>query len=102
MLVEEAHESETAQRVVRDGLVHVAGSHVPAAACPAGTKAGQAYTATSCQACGAATGTGYLDASGAAKQGFCVCSKGVWSCGTTAEWPCYPQTTGATVPASCN
>lgn len=47
-------------------------------------------------------GTGYLDASGAAKQGFCVCSKGIWSCGTTAEWPCYPQTAGATVPASCN
>jgi hypothetical protein len=73
-----------------------------AAACATGTKAGQACTATACQACGATTGTGYLDASGAAKQGFCVCSKGVWSCGTTAEWPCYPQTTGATVPASCN
>jgi hypothetical protein len=73
-----------------------------AAACATGTKAGQACTATACQACGATTGTGYLDASGAAKQGFCVCSKGVWSCGTTAEWPCYPQTTGAAVPASCN
>jgi hypothetical protein len=73
-----------------------------AAACPAATKAGQACTATACQACGATTGTGYLDASGAAKQGFCVCTKGLWSCGTTAEWPCYPQTTGATVPASCN
>jgi hypothetical protein len=73
-----------------------------AAACPSGTKAGQACTATACQACGATTGTGYLDASGAAKQGFCVCSKGVWSCGTTAEWPCYPATSGATVPASCN
>jgi hypothetical protein len=73
-----------------------------AAACPAATKAGQACTATACQACGATTGTGYLDTNGAAKQGFCVCSKGVWSCGTTAEWPCYPQTAGATVPASCN
>ena len=70
--------------------------------CAAGTKAGQACTATACQACGATTGTGYLDASGAAKQGFCVCSKGVWSCGTTTEWPCYPQTASATVPASCN
>ena len=73
-----------------------------AAACPAATKAGQACTATACQACGATTGTGYLDASGAAKQGFCVCTKGLWSCATTAEWPCYPQTAGATVPASCN
>ena len=73
-----------------------------AAACATGTKAGQACTATACQACGATTGTGYLDTNGAAKQGFCVCSKGLWSCGTTAEWPCYPQTTGATVPASCN
>jgi hypothetical protein len=73
-----------------------------AQACATGTKAGQACTATACQACGATTGTGYLDASGAAKQGFCVCSKGIWSCGTTAEWPCYPQTAGASVPASCN
>jgi hypothetical protein len=73
-----------------------------AQACATGTEAGQACTATACQACGATTGTGYLDASGAAKQGFCVCSKGTWSCGTTAEWPCYPATAGATVPASCN
>jgi hypothetical protein len=73
-----------------------------ATACAAGTKAGQACTATACQACGATTGTGYLDTNGAIKQGFCVCSKGIWSCGTTAEWPCYPQTAGATVPASCN
>jgi hypothetical protein len=73
-----------------------------AAACATGIKAGQACTATACQACGATTGTGYLDASGAVKQGFCVCSKGIWSCGTTAEWPCYPATAGATVPASCN
>ena len=29
MLVEKAHESETAQRIVRDGLVHVAGSRIP-------------------------------------------------------------------------
>jgi hypothetical protein len=75
-----------------------------ATACAAGTKAGQACTATACQACGATTGTGYLDTNGAIKQGFCVCSKGIWSCGTTAEWPCYPNplVTGATVPASCN
>jgi hypothetical protein len=72
--------------------------------CAAGTKAGQACTATACQACGATTGTGYLDTNGATKQGFCVCSKGVWSCGSTAEWPCYPNplVTGATVPTSCN
>jgi hypothetical protein len=75
-----------------------------AQACPTGTKAGQACTASACQACGATTGTGYLDSSGATKQGFCVCSKGTWSCGTTEEWPCYPnpKVSGATVPSSCN
>jgi hypothetical protein len=49
-------------------------------------------TAPPCMVCnstGGITGGLYLDSSGAAKNGYCVCtSSGKWSCATTVNWPC--------------
>ena len=67
------------------------------ASCP--TTAPQATTACSVAACvvcgGTATAqtTGYLDSSGSAKAGFCVCPASAsgnskWSCASTTAWPC--------------
>ena len=65
--------------------------------CP--TVAPQASTAcavAACVVCGGATG--YLDSSGAAKTGYCVCPASAtgsskWSCASTTAWPC-PAGTG--------
>jgi hypothetical protein len=67
------------------------------ATCP--TVAPQASTAcavAACVVCGGATG--YLDSSGAAKTGYCVCPASTtgtakWSCASTTAWPC-PAGTG--------
>ena len=52
-------------------------------------------TGTACAVCGVTTG--YLDSSGAAKQGYCVCIAGSagnkWACASTTAWPC-PGNTG--------
>jgi hypothetical protein len=67
------------------------------ATCP--TVAPQASTAcavAACVVCGGATG--YLDSSGAAKTGYCVCPASTtgtakWSCASATAWPC-PAGTG--------
>ncbi|HEY7371033.1 MAG TPA: hypothetical protein VIF57_02570 [Polyangia bacterium] len=76
---------------------------LPAAAdptCPAGMtpKASDPCTADMCHACNSMQGVAggqYLDSSGAAKSGFCVCQAAnasgarVWSCATdNGSWPC--------------
>jgi len=68
-------------------------------ACPVATPpvASDACDAPDCTVCNdlqGVSGGGYLDSSGAAKVGFCVCqppnSAGlrVWSCASDAAWPC--------------
>ena len=63
------------------------------ATCPAATpQASQACTVAECVLCNAAGN--YLDSSGAAKPGYCICpaagTSGTrkWSCASTTAWPC--------------
>jgi len=64
-------------------------------------QANTACTVAPCVLCGGsatAQTTGYLDSSGAAKAGFCVCPASTtgsskWSCASTTAWPC-PQGSG--------
>ena len=74
------------------------------ASCPAGVtpQASAVCDVSTCTVCNStqgASGGGYLDASGAAKIGYCVCqapnSSGarVWSCASDTQWPC-PQGAG--------
>ena len=65
-------------------------------------QASTACTVATCVVCGGtatAQTTGYLDSTGAAKAGFCVCpaagagGTSKWSCASTTAWPC-PQCTG--------
>jgi hypothetical protein len=51
-------------------------------ACPAVTHSNTDCTAPPCTPC-----SGYVDGSGVTKVGYCVCSAGKWSCGSTHEWP---------------
>jgi len=72
------------------------------AACPAGVtpKGSDPCDVAMCTVCNSTQGTvggGYLDSTGAAKVGFCVCqapnSSGarVWSCASDTAWPCPGQ-----------
>jgi hypothetical protein len=74
---------------------------VPAAAdpsCPAtAPMASSPCSIADCVVCGgpsaaSAAGTGYLDSTGAAKAGYCVCQAGAtspsWSCASSTAWPC--------------
>jgi hypothetical protein len=64
------------------------------ATCPAGTmpQASMACTVTDmcslCNSTGGLSGGGYLDSSGNAKTGYCVCVNSKWSCASTTAWPC--------------
>ncbi|HEY5282071.1 MAG TPA: hypothetical protein VIM14_04710 [Polyangia bacterium] len=60
-------------------------------------QANTACTVAACVVCGGtdtAQTTGYLDSSGAAKAGFCVCpvtstgAPGKWTCASSTAWPC--------------
>ena len=57
--------------------------------------ASSACTIADCVVCGGTTG--YLDSTGAAKTGYCVCqassSNPTWSCASSTAWPC-PSGTG--------
>jgi hypothetical protein len=81
-------------------------SSTPACAPGTSTATGSnACTVPTCKPCGDGVNTanGYTDSSGAPKAGFCVCTAaGVWSCGSNKEYPCYPASPGAVLPASCN
>jgi hypothetical protein len=67
---------------------------IPAApdpACPTTSiQAGSACSIPDCLVCGGTTG--YLDSTGAAKIGYCVCQAAsaspVWSCAAVTAWPC--------------
>jgi len=67
---------------------------IPAApdpACPTTLiQAGSACSIPDCLVCGGTTG--YLDSTGAAKIGYCVCQAAsaspVWSCAAVTAWPC--------------
>ncbi len=74
---------------------------VPAAAdasCPAtAPMASSPCSIPDCVVCGGPSaaspaGTGYLDSTGAAKTGYCVCQAGAtsptWSCASSTAWPC--------------
>jgi hypothetical protein len=50
--------------------------------------AGDSCTASGCSACGSASGKGYIDATGVARSGYCVCASNRWNCALTKEWPC--------------
>ena len=65
-------------------------------------QANTACTVAACVVCGGtdtAQTTGYLDSSGAAKAGFCVCpvtstgTPGKWTCASSTAWPC-PSSNG--------
>jgi len=65
------------------------------AACPTGTKSGDACTGE-CAPC-----SGYIDSNGATKVGYCICVKDKYTCGSAPkEWPCTtsgtPTTAGGT------
>jgi hypothetical protein len=64
-----------------------------ATAAPMGPMASAACTVAACTVC-SGPGTSYLDSTGAAKQGYCVCvgatGAGKWSCASTTAWPCAP------------
>jgi len=51
-------------------------------------KANADCSAATCATCGSATAAGYLDSSGTATLGYCVCSTGKWSCAPAKQWPC--------------
>jgi hypothetical protein len=61
------------------------------AACPTGIPMGSAScTVDACVVCndmGGVAGGMYMDSSGA-KQGFCVCAGGKWTCASNTAWPC--------------
>jgi hypothetical protein len=68
------------------------------ATCPTATpQASSACSVAPCVLCN--VNNGYLDSSGAAKTGYCVCpaladgTPGKWSCAATTAWPC-PAGTG--------
>ncbi|MES1205293.1 MAG: hypothetical protein ABUS79_05090, partial [Pseudomonadota bacterium] len=63
-------------------------------ACPPGTTTTSGMN--TCDAAACAPCSGYTDSSGAAKVGYCVCTAGKWSCGSTKEWPCTPAGTPTT------
>jgi hypothetical protein len=69
----------------------------PDATCPAtAPQASTPCTVAACVVCGVTTG--YLDSTGAAKVGYCVCPVSAtgtakWSCASTTAWPC-PAGTG--------
>lgn len=50
--------------------------------------AGASCTAAACSACGATTGKGFIDATGVARAGYCLCESNRWNCALTREWPC--------------
>jgi hypothetical protein len=63
------------------------------ATCPAAApQASQACTVATCVVCGGTTG--YLDSTGAAKTGYCVCpapgaaGTSKWTCASSTAWPC--------------
>jgi hypothetical protein len=63
------------------------------ATCPTtAPQASQACTVAECTLCN--VGGMYLDSSGAAKEGYCVCPKAgtsgtsKWSCASSTAWPC--------------
>jgi len=63
----------------------------PDATCPTtAPMASSACTIADCVVCGGTTG--YLDSTGAAKTGYCVCqasaSNPTWSCASSTAWPC--------------
>ena len=63
----------------------------PDATCPTtAITAGSACSIADCVVCGGTTG--YLDSTGAAKTGYCVCQAGAtsptWSCASSTAWPC--------------
>jgi hypothetical protein len=72
------------------------------AACPAGVTPHasadcSAYGVPTCTACNSTQGTpggGFLDSTGAAKTGYCVCQapnvagSRIWSCASDTQWPC--------------
>lgn len=65
----------------------------PDATCPTAViQASTACTIAACIVCGGSTG--YLDSSGAAKTGYCVCQHDTsgnptkWSCASATAWPC--------------
>ena len=55
--------------------------------------AGASCLAAACSACGSNTGRGYIDVTGVARSGYCVCASNKWNCALTREWPC-PGNTG--------
>lgn len=60
-------------------------------ACPTALpQAGAACLIPDCTLCGVSNG--YLDSTGAAKTGYCVClastANPIWSCATATAWPC--------------
>lgn len=58
-------------------------------ACDATTTAGASCALPSCTGtCGSATGRGFLDATGTARSGYCVCLNSRWTCAVTKQWPC--------------
>jgi hypothetical protein len=67
-------------------------------ACPTGTQASAACTMGTCMPCGG-VGNDYLDSTGMAKTGYCVCQGNAaapkWSCGSISSnsWPCIPPNT---------
>lgn len=62
------------------------------AACPSGVpRGGKQCSVASCTVCfgGTSFSPQYQDSTGTQKEGYCVCSAGVWTCGTRPEsWPC--------------
>jgi hypothetical protein len=71
------------------------------ATCPDTTpQAGQACTVEPCVVCADKSTGGYLDSSGAAKSGWCLCNGETdkkWTCGTAGTaWPCTAPGVGAT------
>jgi hypothetical protein len=64
--------------------------------CPAATpRATQSCQISACTVCfgGSVSNPLYEDSTGAQKGGYCVCSGGDWTCGSTTAWPC-PDGTG--------
>jgi hypothetical protein len=54
---------------------------------------GTSCTAAPCAPCGSATGKGFLDLTGIAHAGYCVCTSSRWNCAVAKDWPC-PGNTG--------
>ncbi len=41
-----------------------------------------------CKPCGSATGKAFIDATGTARSGYCICTGGRWNCTVPKQWPC--------------